>query len=174
MSKTIVSVLDPALDLSKMDLRAYADGGARPESMIREVPGRFALRFRVRDLSVEESLACDSQPSVIYKLRLALCYALESVDCGGGNIILPTGERKEGADRKRFWQDQEYALLVARFGKTVVNEIAAVISEMDERLGEAFRDNDAERYTLLPLSREGLARRERQHAARPQTPSSTA
>lgn len=165
MSKTIVSVLDPALDLSKMDLRAYADGGARPESMIAEHPGRNAVRFRIRHLSVEESLACDSQPSIVYKLRLALCYALESVDQGGGNVIVPTGERKEGDRKKRFWQDHEYALLVTRFGKTVVAEVASVIAEMDERLGEAFRDDDAERYTLPPLSREGLARRERQHAA---------
>lgn len=165
MTKKIVSVLDPALDLGQMDVRAYADGGSRDEAAIRELPGRTAARFHIRHLSVEESLACDSQPTLVHKIRLAVCYALERVDRGSGNVMLPSGARKEGLRKKLYWLDHEYAQLVQAFGKLVLSEIGMAIAEMDEALGEAFRDDAAERYTLLPSSRDALAQRERRHAA---------
>lgn len=171
--KAIVSVLDPALDLDAMDVRAYADGAARDEALIRELPGRTAARFRVRHLSVEESLICDSQPSIAHKLRLALAYALEAVDLGGGQVLVPTGERKEGLRKKRYWQDREYAALVTRFGKLAVTEVAMVIAEMDEAPGEAFRDGVEQTFTLLPSSRDALAQRERRRAAQNQTTAET-
>lgn len=166
--KKIMSVLDPALDLLQMNAREYADGGTRDEGLVRELPGRTATRFHVRPLSVEESLACDSQTSPVYKLRLVICYALVRVDRGGGVVLVPGGSRSDGGTKRPYWLDDEYRELARLFGKLVLLEVAMVIAEMDEALGEAFRGDDAERYTLPPLSRDALARRERQLAAQSQ------
>lgn len=168
MSNTIevVSVEDPALDRSRMNVRKYAE--TRDPGLIVELPGGArAVRWTVRDLTKGESDTCDDRgvQSPITKLNFSLQYALLKIDTGAAAIVptLSVPDRETGGT-KLIWSDEQIAELQRKFGKTVLREIAMIILQRDDRVGEAFGGGSVS-YTLLQSSLDALARIERRPAA---------
>lgn len=169
----IVSVEDPALDRARMDVRRYAE--TRDPALIVERVGMRAVRWTIRDLTKAESDICDEQGHIVRKYNFALAYALLEVVIGSERLVPHiTVPAREGGT-KVIWDEDGLADLQRRTSKMVLREIANVICERDERVGEAFGDG-ALRYTLPPWSRDALVRLERQPVAEtpsaPETPPS--
>lgn len=158
----IVSVEDPALDRARMDVRKYAE--TRDPGLIVERPGMRAARWTIRDLTKRESDICDEQTHIVRKYNLAIAFALLEVELGSEKLVPTTAVPDRTGGSRPIWDDEAIAELQRRTSKLVLREIAHVICERDERVGEAF-GGGALRYTLLPSSLGALDRIERQHAA---------
>lgn len=154
----VVSVEDPALDREKMQVRKYAE--TRDPALIVEKLGARAVRWTLRDLTKSESDMCDDRGSVSItsKLNFTLAFGLVKVETGAKSYVptksAPDAER---GGTKGVWGNEEIAELQRLFGKSVLREIAMVISQRDERVGEAF-GGGVPSFTLLPSSLDALVR----------------
>lgn len=105
---------DPALDLSRMDLRRYLE--TRDASLIVEVPGLTAKRYWLRALDVVEASAVMNAPGLGSKVLLAVRHALVGVTPGpDGTAWRPAKETEDSFGKLRPMMDlHEINLLFVR------------------------------------------------------------
>lgn len=167
-TRRVVWVGDPALDVATMKIRGeggYAE--TRDESLVRERPGMRAHRFVIRPLTPRESILVDERASVLRAARMALSIALVEVQLPSGESLVPKERVQsfEGTGEQSVWSDNALDMLVRKFGKACLLDIATLIREVDEQPGEAFASGDGVRFKLLPSSLDALEQMERRLAA---------
>jgi hypothetical protein len=153
----VVSVEDPALDRSKMDVEKYAE--TRDPALLVLLPGAIPIRWKLRDMFESESDKCDdvglSSPAT--KFNFALQFGLRSVHDGReAHVPTLTVQDLDNGGTKTIWSTEERAALRRKYGKGMVREIAWLILQRDSRQGEAFGDGSVS-FTLLQSSRDALA-----------------
>lgn len=173
-TRAVVSVEDPALDRSAMDIARYAK--TRDPSLIIETPPQKARRYVVRRLRRAEydfvrGLHFAKQPAGFIQVGLV------RIDEPDGTKTLPARQVPNlcgKAGTQLVWDEAPGAELDAlydRVNQSEFYEIAGVIETMSGmRAGEAYSSSD-ERFTLLPVSQDALARLARLHAERTRTTS---
>lgn len=171
--KTIVSVADPALDRTAMDVRRYAE--TRDESLIREATGSKAVRFKLRELDYAMYNAAVMAGSAANSVAVFILYGLASISLPNGTEILPTKETSPASGPAiRIWNDAELAVLYRRFGGRRMIELASVIETLAHvGEGEGSFEGNVEGggvyFTLPPSSQLELEQIARRHAVQTQT-----
>lgn len=174
----VVSAADPALDMARAEREEYAR--TRDASKLREHPGKRAVRFVLRPLSVAEASVCDQRPSMADRVLWAFMlgvYEIVNADARGpsdGARILPTRSfDAPGGGKRNIWSDLELEALQEAFGRAVFFEIGGIVYERTLR-GKAAGGSVP--YTVPQSCLDALDWIERLHAERrratpPETPS---
>lgn len=130
---TVVCGGDLALDMSVSERRAYAE--SRDITKLRELPGKAAVRYVVRPLTVSQSTIVDQR--VYMHERLLWCFMLacseiQNADTDGpsvGRRMTPTRTVDMGGAKVLMWDDRELDVIQEAFGRAAIYEIGAVIWE---------------------------------------------
>lgn len=172
----VVSVLDPALDRERMDVELYAE--TRDPSLIREVPGLAAVRFRIAPLTSTQFAHCDSASNVGMQIVTAFMFAVREVQNhpSRGVTLRPDRRIPNGLGGEiAVLDDRTIEQIRAAYGVAAIYEIGSVAYERALLSGNAWGGAWL-RYTLPLSSRDALDRIERHRAAlsrqRPETPTS--
>lgn len=157
-----VSVLDPALDRSTMDVDRYVE--TRDPALVRETPGRFARWVELDPLTPEHIGMIDSLSAPSAKLMQAFrlaCRAVHNLQAPG-IAARPTELVRQGHRDVPMWSSGDLGLISRELGVAFVYEIGTVAYERAIQ-GKAFGGSAS--YTLPQSSVHGLVQIARRLAA---------
>jgi hypothetical protein len=164
----VVSAGDPALDMTAAERRTYAE--TRDPKLLRELPGKRAVRCLVRPLSVATASICDQRPSMADRVVWAFmlgCLEVQNADEHGpadARVLKPSHAFDAGdGDKRCIWSDRELGALQETFGRGFLFEIGGVIYERTLR-GKAA--GGSEPFTVPQSLLDELAQIARRHAER--------
>jgi hypothetical protein len=129
----VVCAGDPALDMSVSERRAYAE--SRDPAKIRELPGKSAVRYVIRPLTVSQSTIVDQRVYMHERLLWAFmlaCGEIQNADTDGpsaGKRMTPTRTIDMGGHKAFVWDDRELDVIQEAFGRAALYEIGGVIWE---------------------------------------------
>lgn len=163
----VVCVADPALDMSRAEREEY--GRTRDPANLREHPGRRAVRYVCKPLSVAEASVVDQRQSMADRLLWSFMLGVTEIIHAGasgpqeGARIVPTRPFDGPTGRRCIWSDVELESLQEALGRAAFFEVGGVIYERTLR-GKAAGVSVP--YTLPQSSLDALDWIERLHAER--------